>query len=102
MCPQADAVGQPEPDVTIGSKVEGYPCPKDGATLTLVKGGAWCPECQTVWRELSEVPLDDLDALPIVKHEHRWSRPFRSMNVGLNDPLVRRCQDCDYVEHLDG
>lgn len=57
--------------VSIGSKAEGYPCPKDGATVQLITDngrdlGAWCPECHTVWRELDEVPLKDLDALPTV------------------------------------
>lgn len=61
----------------------GYPCPKDGAVLTLIEKempvgglledrrevvriGAWCPECHTVWREADDVPLADLDALPEV------------------------------------
>lgn len=53
--------------VSIGSKGDGYPCPKDGAIVTLIGDkGAWCPECHTVWRQLDEVPLDDLDALPTV------------------------------------
>lgn len=42
----------------------GYPCPKDGTVLALVKGGAWCSKCHTVWSEVDEVELDDLDALP--------------------------------------
>jgi hypothetical protein len=41
----------------------GYPCPKDGTVLALVEGGAWCPKCHTVWRQVDEVELDDLDAL---------------------------------------
>lgn len=43
---------------------KGYPCPKDGTVLTLLDGGAWCPQCHTVWREAGEVSLADLDALP--------------------------------------
>jgi hypothetical protein len=59
------------PQVSVGSKAEGYPCPKDGATLTLITvhngySGAWCPECHTTWLEADEVPLKDLDALPEV------------------------------------
>lgn len=50
--------------VSTGSIGAGYPCPKDGATLTLLDLGAWCPECHTVRRVVDEVPLDDLDALP--------------------------------------
>ena len=30
----------------------------------------------------------------------RWSPPYTSVLVGLNDPLVRRCLDCGYIEHL--
>lgn len=44
---------------------KGYPCPKDGSVLTIMEGGAWCPKCHTVWREIGEVDLADLDALPI-------------------------------------
>ncbi len=40
-----------------GSVAEGYPCPKDGATLTLMQNGAWCPTCHTVWREVAEVSV---------------------------------------------
>lgn len=53
-------------NMSVGSKATGYPCPKDGATLTLIEGGAWCPTCHTVWREFDEVDLADLDALPEV------------------------------------
>jgi hypothetical protein len=42
----------------------GYPCPKDGTLLALLDGGAWCPQCHTLWREIGEVDLADLDALP--------------------------------------
>lgn len=43
----------------------GYPCPKDGTPLVLIEQrGAWCPKCHTVWREVGEVDLADLDALP--------------------------------------
>jgi len=52
--------------VSIGSKAEGYPCPKDGAALTLLAAGAWCPECHTVWREADEVSMKDLDRVPCV------------------------------------
>lgn len=44
-----------------------HPCPKDGSDLTLIEAdadrlaGAWCPECGTVFREVDEVSLDDLD-----------------------------------------
>lgn len=48
----------------------GYPCPKDGAILLLIdktaeggSKGAWCPKCHTVWQEVGEVDLADLDAL---------------------------------------
>jgi uncharacterized Zn finger protein (UPF0148 family) len=56
-------VSDRNPRVSIGDVVNGYPCPKDGSTLTLIDGGAWCPECHTVWREADEVSLKDLDAL---------------------------------------
>lgn len=52
------------PEASFGDQVNGYPCPKDGATLVLLDDlGAWCPECHTVWRQVDEVPLKDLDAL---------------------------------------
>ena len=55
----------PPPGVSIGDQTNGYPCPKDGATLHLIGDlGAWCPECHTVWRLTDEVDLADLDALP--------------------------------------
>jgi uncharacterized Zn finger protein (UPF0148 family) len=50
-------------EVSVGDVRNGYPCPKDGTTLTLLDGGAWCPECQTVWAEIGEVSLRDLDRL---------------------------------------
>ncbi len=43
--------------ISVGDSVSGYPCPKDGITLMLLKGGAWCPECHTVWQEGLEVDL---------------------------------------------
>lgn len=49
------AIERPQP--SIGSVSAGYPCPKDGATLTLMDGGAWCEKCKTVWRETGEVPI---------------------------------------------
>lgn len=50
------------PQVATGSKAQGYPCPKDGATLTLIDDlGAWCPTCHTVWRQVDEISLKDLD-----------------------------------------
>ncbi len=49
--------------VSVGSKAKGYWCPKDGFKLTLLDGGAWCEVCHTVWREIDEVSLVDLDAL---------------------------------------
>jgi hypothetical protein len=56
---------------------QGYPCPKDGTPLQLIAGkpgvpgskGAWCPHCHTVWREVGEVDLADLDALDIKNRE---------------------------------
>jgi hypothetical protein len=60
---------EPKPTVTIGSKRDGYPCPKDGTMLDLMPGGGWCPECHTVWREAGEVTLADLDALPETKED---------------------------------
>lgn len=54
----------PRPSVSTNDE-NGYPCPKDGAVLTIIEGGAWCPECHTVWREIGEVSLADLDALPV-------------------------------------
>lgn len=50
--------------VVVGSKADGYRCPKDDDLLTLLNGGAWCPTCHTLWVEIDEVPLADLDALP--------------------------------------
>lgn len=56
--------------VSIGDVRNGYPCPKDGTTLTLIDAtpdrdpGAWCPDCLTLWRLLDEVDLDDLDTVP--------------------------------------
>ena len=49
--------------VSTGSITAGYPCPYDETELTLLPGGAWCPECHTVWRQGDEVSLADLDAL---------------------------------------
>ena len=54
-----------EPQFSINDE-RGYPCPKDGAILTLIPGewptaGAWCPECHTLWREIDEISLKDLD-----------------------------------------
>lgn len=48
--------------VSVGSKAEGYPCPKDGAVLALIETtaggrGAWCPTCHTVWVEIGEADV---------------------------------------------
>jgi hypothetical protein len=57
-------------DMSLSTNDErGYPCPKDGTILTLMEGGAWCPECKTVWREVGEVDLADLDALPVTHND---------------------------------
>lgn len=45
-----------------------FPCPRDGTTLRMLAGGAWCPKCHTVWRESGEIvvppPLaDEIDRL---------------------------------------
>jgi hypothetical protein len=62
----ADYEQWPDPQVSIGSKAEGYPCPKDGAALTLIETdngvpGAWCPTCHTTWLQTDEVSMKDLD-----------------------------------------
>jgi len=49
---------------STGSVTKGYPCPKDGSPLVLLAEGAWCPVCRTAWREVDEISLADLDALP--------------------------------------
>lgn len=58
------AVTDHTPRYSIGSRGAGYPCPKDDEKLELLDGGAWCPKCHTLWREVGEVDLADLDALP--------------------------------------
>ena len=57
--------------VSIGNETTGYPCPRDGATLELLDGGAWCPLCHTVWLEADDIDLADLDALPEVDPRER-------------------------------
>jgi hypothetical protein len=59
-CPPDPSLGGPMPEVSINDE-KGYPCPKDGAVMTIVENGAWCPTCHTVWREIGEVDLADLD-----------------------------------------
>lgn len=68
----ATGVDGPEPiHVSIPATPGGtYPCPKDdGGTLSIIEAtddrlaGAWCPVCGTVYRELGEVSMDDLDAM---------------------------------------
>lgn len=51
----------------------GYPCPKDGEILHIITAsvaeprmpGAWCPRCHTVWRQVDEIDLADLDGSEI-------------------------------------
>ena len=58
-------------DASIPESAGGpYPCPKDdGGLLHLIEAtddrqaGAWCPVCKTVFREVGEVDLNDLDVL---------------------------------------
>ena len=45
--------------LSVGDEKSGYPCPTDGTRLRLLEGGAWCPECHTVWRQLAETALED-------------------------------------------
>ncbi len=60
-------------EVSTGDPRNGYPCPTCSTTLLLIdktdvggSKGAWCPNCHTVWTEINEVSLDDLDELPEV------------------------------------
>lgn len=58
-CGETDLCGEwtPRIDVSVGDYANGYPCPKDGATMTLLSGGAWCPKCKTVWRQVGEIDV---------------------------------------------
>lgn len=55
----------PDPQPITGSIAEGYPCPKCGARLSrfLLEGWA-CRACDSLWWEIGEVDMADLDALP--------------------------------------
>jgi hypothetical protein len=72
----------------------GFPCPKDGTILTLLPGGAWCPECHTVWREKGEIPLS------VAMYEIPSQERIDALEaVAVAARAVQACQKCRTPEH---